>query len=59
MLVTAVEFLIEFLLSILDLLVNFLDDIIHILSLADLTEDITLELEHGLLDNAVVEVDHV
>ena len=45
--------------GILDLCVNLLDDVIHILSLTHLTENIALEFEHGLLDDAEVEVDHV
>ena len=47
------------LVGILDLCVDLLDDVIHILSLAHLAENVTLEFEHGLLDDAVVEVDHV
>lgn len=46
-------------LRLVDLLVNLLDDIVHVLSLAHLAEDVALELEHGLLDDPVVEVDHV
>ena len=59
LLVTAVELLLELVLRVLDLIVHLLDDVIHVLSLADLAEDVALELKHGLLDNTVVEVDHV
>ena len=29
------------------------------MAFADLTEDVALELQHGLLDNAIVEIHHV
>ena len=47
------------LLGVLDLLVALLDDLLHLLSLADLAEDVALELKHGLPDDLVIEVDHV
>ena len=57
--VALVEFLMELVLGKFDLLVNLLDDLIHVLAFAHLAEDIALELKHRLLDNTVVEVDHV
>ena len=57
--VALIEFLMELVLSKFDLLIDFLNDLIHVLALAHLTEDVALELQHGLLDNTVVEVDHV
>ena len=57
--VALVEFLMELVLGKFDLLVNLLDDLIHVLAFAHLAEDVALELKHGLLDNTVVEVDHV
>ena len=47
------------LVGILDLFVNLLDNVVHVLPLAHLTENVAFELEHGLLNDAVVEVDHV
>ena len=58
-LVILVELLVEVGLRLLDLLVNLLDDFVHVLSFAHLAENVALELEHGLLDDPVVEVDHV
>ena len=57
--VALVELLMELVLGKFDLLVNLLDDLIHVLALPHLAEDVALELKHGLLDNTVVEVDHV
>ena len=42
-----------------DLLVDLHDDLVHFLSLAHLAEDVPLELQHRLLDDAVVKVHHV
>ena len=53
------ELLLESLLSLLDLLVHSLDDHVHLLALSDLTQDVPLELQHGLANDLVVEVDHV
>ena len=57
--VGAVELLVVLLVGESDLFVNLFDNLVHILSLAHLTEDVALELEHRLLDDVVVEVDHV
>ena len=57
--VAPIEFFVVLFLCLLNLLVHILDDLVHVLALADLAEDVALELEHGLLDDAVVEVDHV
>ena len=42
-----------------DLLVYVLDYSVDVLPLANLNEDTPLEVKHGLLNNSVVEVDHV
>ena len=57
--VALVEFFMELVLGKFDLLIDLLNDLIHVLALAHLTEDIALKLQHGLLDDTVVEVDHV
>ena len=57
--VALVELLVELVLGNFNLLVYLLNDLIHVLALAHLTEDVALKLQHGLLDNTVVEVDHV
>ena len=54
-----VELLMEFVFCLLDVLVDLLDDLVHVLALAHLTEDVPLELEHRLFDDAVVKVNHV
>lgn len=57
--VALVEFFVELVLGKFDLFIDLLDDLVHVLALAHLTEDVALELQHGLLDNTVVEVYHV
>ena len=59
LLVALVEILVELFVSLNDLLFDILHDIIHVLSFADLTENVFLELQHGLLDDTVVEVHRV
>ena len=59
LLVAAVELLFVVVLGLLDLFINFLDDIIHVLPLANLAENVAFELKHGLFDDAVVEVYHI
>ena len=46
-------------LGLCNLLINLLDNLVHLLAFADLTENIPLELQHWLLNYLVVEVDHV
>ena len=46
-------------LSISNLLVYILDHPIDVLSLANLDKDAPLEVQHWLLNNSVVEVNHV
>ena len=46
-------------LGLLDLVVHLSNDLLHLLSLAHLAEHVSLELEHGLSNDLVVEVDHV
>ena len=46
-------------LGISDFLVYVLDYSVDVLSLANLNEDAPLEVKHGLLNNSVIEVDHV
>lgn len=59
LLVALVEFRSVVRISLGDLVVDLLDDLVHVLSLAHLAENVALELQHGPLDDAVVEVDHV
>ena len=59
LIVALVELFMELLLGCLDFLINILDDLVHVLSLAHLTEDVSLEFQHRFLDNTVVEIDHV
>ena len=59
LLVALVEFRSVVRISLGDLVVDLLDDLVHVLPLAHLAENVALELQHGPLDDAVVEVDHV
>ena len=59
LIVALVELFMELLLGCLDFLINILDDLVHVLSLANLTEDVSLEFQHRFLDNTIVEIDHV
>ena len=59
LLVTFAVFLFKPGLSISNFLVYILDHPIDILSLANLDKDAPLEVQHWLLNNPVVEVDHV
>ena len=42
-----------------DFLINFFDNLVHVLAFTDLTKDVALEFKHRFLDDPVVEVDHV
>lgn len=57
--VGAIKLFMVLLVSESDLFVDLFNDLVHILSLAHLTENVALELKHGLFDDVVVEVDHV
>ena len=46
-------------LGIGNFLVNVLDYSVDVLSLANLNEDAPLEVKHWLLNNSVIEVDHI
>ena len=46
-------------LSISNFLVYVLDYSVNVLPLANLNENAPLEVKHGLLNNSVIEVDHV
>ena len=46
-------------LGLCNLLINLLDNLVHLLAFADLTKNVPLELQHWLLNYLVVEVDHV
>ena len=46
-------------LSIGNLLVNVLNNSVDVLPLANLNQNLSLEVKHGLLNNSVIEVDHV
>ena len=46
-------------LGICDFLVYVLDYSVDVLPLANLNEDAPLEVKHGLLNNSVIEIDHV
>ena len=59
LLVALVELRVEADLGFLDFLINLLYDSVDILSLAHLNKNASFEIEHGLLNNFVVEVDHV
>lgn len=57
--VVPVHLFVVLLICHLDLLVDVFDNHIHVLALAYLGQDVALEFEHRLLDDMVVEVDHV
>lgn len=59
LLVALVHLFVVLFFSEADFLINFFDDLVHVLAFTDLTKDVALEFEHGLLDDPVVEVDHV
>ena len=59
LLVALVEFRSVVRISLGDLVVDLLDDLVHVLPLAHLAENVAFELQHGPLNDAVVEVDHV
>ena len=59
LLVALVVLLMELKVSLFDLEIDILQDLVHVLPLADLSENVAFELQHGLLDNAIVEIDHV
>ena len=46
-------------LGIGNFLVNVLDYSVDVLSLANLYKDAPLEVKHGLLNNSVIEIDHI
>jgi len=54
-----VELLIKTHFCVLNFLVKLLDDFIHVLSLAHLTQNGPFEFEHGFANDPVVKVDHV
>lgn len=57
--VVAVEFLMVLILRLLNSFVHLLYNQVHVLTLAHLSQNVSLELEHRFFDNAVVEIDHV
>ena len=59
LLVTFAVFLFKPSLSISNFLVYILDHPVYVLPLANLDKDAPLEVQHWLLNNPVVEVDHV
>ena len=59
LLVALVELRVEADLGFLDFLINLLYDSVDILSLAHLNKNASFEIKHGLLDDSVVEVDHI
>ena len=59
LLVAPVELVVELHVSGSDLRIDSLQDQVRVLTFADLAENVALELEHGLLDDAIVEIDHV
>ena len=59
LLVTFAVFLFKPGLSVSNFLVYILDHPVDVLSLANLDKDAPLEVQHWLLNNPVVEVDHV
>ena len=46
-------------LGISNFLVNVLDYSVDVLPLANLYKDAPLEVKHGLLNNSVIEIDHI
>ena len=59
LLVTFAIFLFKPGLGISNLLVNVLDYSVDVLPLANLNENAPLEVKHGLLNNSVIEIDHI
>ena len=59
LIVASVEFFVELVLCLLDFAVDIFYDQVHVLSLSNLTQNISLELKHGLLDDPVIEVHHI
>jgi len=57
--VVPVELLDVLIIGQLDLVIDILDYEVHVLTLAHLRQDVSLEFQHRLLDDVVVEVDHV
>ena len=46
-------------LGISNFLVNVLDYSVDVLPLANLNQNLSLEVKHGLLNNSVIEIDHI